>query len=154
MTVRRLAAADLPALDWLDDGSRSGLAVAVDAGPARALVLAGPGGSDSPLAVLAVDLPPWRGRDVPWLWLVEVHPGHRGRGIGGTLLEEAHRVLADGGHAAVELSVDDGNLRAAALYRRLGYVGVGAGAHRGPTGPEAWTLMRLELTTAQMRTKR
>ena len=61
MTVR-LAAGDLAGLDWLDDGTRTGLAVAVDAGPERALVLAAPDPGDGPVGVLAVDLPPWRER--------------------------------------------------------------------------------------------
>jgi hypothetical protein len=39
--------------------------------------------------------------------------------------------------------VDDGNDRAASLYRRLGYVVVGAGADPAPGGP--WTRMRLTL---------
>jgi ribosomal protein S18 acetylase RimI-like enzyme len=144
MTVRRLVAADLTALGWLDDGTRTGLGVAVHAGPERALVLAGLDAAGAPVGVLALDLPPWRQRAVPWLWLVEVHPGRRGCGLGGALLAEAHRRLADSGHAAVELSVDDSNHRAAALYLRLGYVVVGTGADAGPDGPEPWTLMRRE----------
>ena len=37
-----------------------------------ALVPAGLGSRAAPVAVLAVDLPPWRERTVPWLWLVEL----------------------------------------------------------------------------------
>jgi GNAT superfamily N-acetyltransferase len=153
VTVRRLTAADLAGLGWLDDGTRTGLAAAVEAGPVRALVLA-EDASAVPVGVLAVDLPPWRDRAVPWLWLVEVRPGSRGRGVGGTLLAVAHRLLTDGGHAAVELSVDDRNRRAAALYRRLGYEVVGAEADAGPAGPEPWTLLRLELAAGQTRRNR
>lgn len=141
MDVRSLTGADLAVLDWLDDGTRTGLAVAVDAGPGRALVLAAPG-PGGPLGVLAADLPPWRGRTEPWVWLVEVHPGSRGRGTGTALLVEAHHRLATAGHPGVALSVDDRNRRAAALYRRLGYAAVGSGTD--PGGP--WTRMRLPLS--------
>ena len=72
MTVRRLVAAAAAGLGWLDDGTREGFAVAVAAGPERALVLAGLDATGDPVGVVAVDLPPWRGRAVPWLWLVEV----------------------------------------------------------------------------------
>jgi ribosomal protein S18 acetylase RimI-like enzyme len=154
VTVRRLAAADVAGLGWLDDGTREGVAVAVAAGPDRALVLAGLGATGDPVGVLAVDLPPWRERVLPWLWLVEVRAGDRGRGVGSGLLGDAHRLLLGGGHAAVELSVADGNHRAAALYRRLGYVVVGTGADAGPAGPEPWTGMRLELAADQTRRKR
>jgi GNAT superfamily N-acetyltransferase len=144
VTVRRVAAADLVGLDWLDDGTRTGLAAAVAAEPSRALVL-GTTGVAGLISVLAADLPPWRHRAVPWLWLVEVHPEYRGQGLGSALLTEAHRRLAGSGHRVVELSVDDGNPRAAALYRRLGYQVVGAGNDIGPDGPESWTRMRLSL---------
>ncbi|HET6394320.1 MAG TPA: GNAT family N-acetyltransferase [Blastococcus sp.] len=154
MTVRRLVAADVAGLGWLDDGTREGLAVAVAAGPDRALVLAGLDAADAPVGVLAVDLPPWRERAVPWMWLVEVRSGDRGRGVGSELLAEAHRLLTGGGHAAVELSVEDRNSRAAALYRRLGYAAVGTGADAGAAGPEPWTWMRLELAADQIRRNR
>ncbi|MGY1804907.1 GNAT family N-acetyltransferase [Blastococcus sp. SYSU D00922] len=141
MRVRSLIAADLAVLDWLDDGTRTGLGVAVDAGPERALVLAAPG-QGGLAGVLAADLPPWRGRTEPWLWLVEVRAGLRGRGTGTALLGEAHRRLAVAGHRGVELSVDDRNEGAAALYRRLGYGAVGVGTEPGGT----WTRMRLPLS--------
>ena len=144
MTVRRATEADLRGLGWLDEGTRTALSVAVEAGPSRALVL-GRAGDAGLIAVLAVDLPPWRNRTVPWLWLVDVHPLHRGQGIGSALLTEMRRRLAMTGHRAVELSVDDGNPRAAALLRRLGYEVVGTGNDLGADGPRSWTRMRLSL---------
>ena len=144
MAVRRVVAPDLVGLDWLDDGTRAGVAAADAAGHGRSLVLGDPGAAGL-VGVLAVDLPPWRDRTVPWLWLVAVHPAHRGRGIGSGLLAEAHRRLAMSGHRVVELSVDDGNPRAAALYRRLGYEVVGTGSDIGADGPASWTRMRLSL---------
>ena len=144
MTVRRVVHEDLVALDWLDAGTRTGLVAAEAAGHGRSLLL-GDHGAPGVVGVLAVDLPPWRDRTVPWLWLVEVHPGHRGQGVGSALLDEAHRRLAMTGHRVVELSVDDGNPRAAALYRRMGYQVVGVGSDIGPDGPESWTRMRRSL---------
>ena len=144
MGARPVVAPDLVGLDWLDDGTRTGLTAAVTAGPSRALVVGQAGGAGL-IAVLAVDLPPWRERTVPWIWLVEVHAEHRGQGVGSAVLGEAHRRLAMTGHRAVELSVDDGNPRAAALFARLGYVVVGTGNELGPDGPESWTRMRLSL---------
>ena len=146
MIRRRLAAADVPGLSWLDEGTRVGLATAVAAGADRALVLGAFGREGAgAVGVVAVDLPPWRGRTEPWLWLVDVDPGSRGTGIGTALLLDAHRRLAALGNATVELSVDDSNVRAAALYRRLGYGVAGAGTDPGPAGGEPWTRMRLEL---------
>ncbi|WP_324277118.1 GNAT family N-acetyltransferase [Blastococcus brunescens] len=141
MTVRRVVPADVAALDWLDDGTRTGVAAAEAAGAGRSLVLA-EGGAEGLVGVLAVDLPPWRDRTVPWLWLVEVHPEHRGQGIGTGLLTEGHRQLAMSGHRVVELGVAQANPRAATLYRRLGYLDVGEGVD---PGPEPWIRMRLTL---------
>ena len=143
--IRPLGAGDLAGLRWLDDGTRAGLAAALRAGEGCALVLVAAADHGVPVGVLAVDLPPWRERTDPWVWVVAVEPGSRGRGVGAALLGEAHRRLQAAGHAAVELSVDDGNARAAALYRRLGYRVVGRGADHGPAGPEPWTRMRRPL---------
>jgi GNAT superfamily N-acetyltransferase len=156
MGVRRIGRDDLADLPWLDDGTRAGLAAALGAGVERALVLAAVDDGDAVVGVVAVDLPPWRRRAVPWLWLLDVRPERRGGGIGRALLSTAHRQLADLGHGAVELSVEDANPRAAALYRRTGYVAVGRGTDPGAAGPEPWTRMRRELAVeaAQTRAKR
>jgi GNAT superfamily N-acetyltransferase len=132
---------DVRRLGWLDDGTRDGVAAAVAAGRESALVLVARDGG-APVGVLAVDLPPWRGRARPWLWLVEVHPAHRGRGTGTALPDAAHHVLAVLGHPVAELGVADANPRARTLYERLGYRVTGRGADTGPAGPEPWTRMR------------
>jgi ribosomal protein S18 acetylase RimI-like enzyme len=145
----------MAALGWLDEGTRLGLATAVSAGADRTLAyLAVDDSTTAPVGVLAVDLPPWRGRILPWLWVVEVSPQARGRGVGTELLDAAHRLLADRGYRAVELSVDSTNRRAMGLYLRLGYVPVGGGTHPGPEGPEPWTRMRLSLPTSAAQTRK
>ena len=83
MRVRSATAADLVGLEWLDGGTRDGFAAAVAAAPGATLCLSAAGsGKAAPLGLLAVDLRLFRGRDGPWLWLVEVRPEHRGRDTG------------------------------------------------------------------------
>ncbi|TFV66003.1 GNAT family N-acetyltransferase [Blastococcus sp. CT_GayMR20] len=153
MRVRRIATDDLAGIGWLDDGTHAGIEAAVAAGTERALVLVAVDDADAVVGVVAVDLPPWRGRTLPWLWLLDVRPERRG-GVGTALLSGAHGQLAELGHRAVELSVDDANPRAAALYLRTGYVGVGRGADPGVGGPEPWTRMRLQLAMEPAQTRR
>lgn len=52
---------------------------------------------------------------------IAVDAGHRGRGIGGALLEEVARVAAENGCGQVRLDVIDVNPRARALYERHGF---------------------------------
>jgi ribosomal protein S18 acetylase RimI-like enzyme len=61
--------------------------------------------------------------DVPEL-TIAVRPGHRGRGLGGTLLDAVLAQARARGLRAVSLSVEDGN-RARRLYERAGFVVVG-----------------------------
>lgn len=61
----------------------------------------------------------------PWLWLLSIDPDHRSRGLGGLCLAEAERRARDGGHAIIEMCVDDDNSRARDLYLRDGYSIVG-----------------------------
>ncbi|SFQ71092.1 Acetyltransferase (GNAT) family protein [Amycolatopsis arida] len=85
--------------------------------------------SGVPVAIGGVDyqLSPGAGT----LWQLSVHPAVRSRGIGTLLIRSAERrILARGSHRA-ELSVEESNPRARALYERLGYVGCGR-------QPEAW----------------
>ena len=52
------------------------------------------------------------------LW---VEPAQRGRGLGGFLLREVCRDLQEAGFCAVALEADPVDMRAAALYARLGF---------------------------------
>jgi GNAT superfamily N-acetyltransferase len=142
--IRPLAPGDLAGLGWLDDGTREGLGRAVAAGSDGAVTLVAEDGG-TPTGVVAVDLPQWRGRTAPWLWLLEVCPPRRGAGVGSALLVAAHAALAARGHGSVELSVAEANPRARALYERAGYGATGSGTDPGDDGPEPWTRMRRRL---------
>jgi ribosomal protein S18 acetylase RimI-like enzyme len=61
--------------------------------------------------------------DVPEL-TIAVRAAHRGRGVGGALLDAVLAQARRRGHRAVSLSVEDGN-RARRLYERAGFVVVG-----------------------------
>lgn len=62
--------------------------------------------------------------DVPELGLA-VLPPFRGQGLGSALLDALLDQLGDAGHAAVSLSVEDGNDRARRLYESRGFQPVG-----------------------------
>ena len=57
-----------------------------------------------------------------------VLPGHRGRGLGGELLDGLERSLADQGVGDLVLGLLPGNAGAARLYERRGYRAFGAKA--------------------------
>jgi ribosomal protein S18 acetylase RimI-like enzyme len=59
--------------------------------------------------------------EVTYLTLVEIHPDHQGGGVGARLVQDLVADAARRGRA-VELDVLTVNTRAAALYRRLGFV--------------------------------
>lgn len=57
----------------------------------------------------------------PILTHLEIHPGHRGGGVGTALIGAAERRLRMLGFTQVALAVETDNDRAARLYQRLGY---------------------------------
>lgn len=63
--------------------------------------------------------------EVPELRHLHVHEDARGRGAGSALVAAAEREAGRLGATAVDLGVGVENARAAALYRRLGYVDTG-----------------------------
>ncbi len=56
---------------------------------------------------------------------VYVDAGHRGTGLAGTLLDEAERQVAAGGHDVAWLAVVDGNARARRFYAARGWEDAG-----------------------------
>jgi GNAT superfamily N-acetyltransferase len=59
-----------------------------------------------------------------WIWALFVHPGHEGRGIGGTLLQRACRCVAQAGFAYATLTTEPGT-RADRFYRNAGWIDAG-----------------------------
>lgn len=56
---------------------------------------------------------------------LDVAPERRSQGIGTTVIRAAERLASGRGYHRIGLGVDQANLRAAALYLRLGYVDTG-----------------------------
>lgn len=85
--------------------------------------------------------------DVGTIWQVAVHPGVQSLGIGTALIAEAERCIRRRGLDRAGLSVEVENVRARALYERLGYVADGRRAsgwwHEGPGGTPAWHVAHL-----------
>jgi ribosomal protein S18 acetylase RimI-like enzyme len=61
-----------------------------------------------------------------------VHPAHEAEGIGGQLIDWAEGYAIANGAARLEIVVESGNERAAAFYRRRGFV---------PAGPDLLELI-------------
>ena len=57
-----------------------------------------------------------------WVHLVAVHPSHRGRGIGRSLMTKVEQGLERIGCTKLNLQVRASNRRVIAFYERLGYV--------------------------------
>jgi ribosomal-protein-alanine N-acetyltransferase len=83
------------------------------------------------------------------LLLIAVHPDHRGRGIGGALLERFIAAAGARGAARLFLEMREGN-SAESLYRRHGFESVGRRRHyyrRGSASPlDAITFAREHLS--------
>lgn len=83
---------------------------------------------------------------------IAVVPAHRGRGIGGLLLEEIAALAAEHGCRRVRLDVIDVNPRARALYERHGFAAARTRRTpylRGLMGFSAVTTMYRPVTTAE-----
>jgi ribosomal protein S18 acetylase RimI-like enzyme len=131
LTVRDLTDADLPSCAW-SGGSAHLVAIAealdrAGRGVVEYLVACPPSGL--PVALGGIDYVKIPGAGV--LWQLAVHRALQSCGIGTVLIEAAEqRIRARGLHRA-ELSVEENNPRARALYERLGYVAYGS-------APESW----------------
>jgi GNAT superfamily N-acetyltransferase len=83
--------------------------------------------------------------DVPWIGLLELHADRQRRGLG----REVAEVLADWyrsqGESRLRLGVDDGNERAAAFWRALGYEQVDRRERDSPMGRLGVDVLELRL---------
>ncbi|MFI8355076.1 GNAT family N-acetyltransferase [Streptomyces cyaneofuscatus] len=122
LSARDLVHADLPSCGW--SGSDHHLA-----GVAEQLNRARAGEVDYLAVCPATDIPVAKGgidyqvkEGVGILWQLAVHPALQSCGIGTFLVESAELRIRDRGLQQAELAVEESNLRARALYERLGYV--------------------------------
>ncbi|MFE3193694.1 GNAT family N-acetyltransferase [Nocardia sp. NPDC059240] len=127
--VRDLTIADLPACAW--SGTPTHLRYVakelarVARGDADYLAICTP--ADLPVAIGAID----HRAEAGMLWQVTVHPALRSVGLGSMLVRAAETRMRAHGMTRSELSVEESNPRARALYERLGYVAYGR-------EPDAW----------------
>ena len=125
LTIRDLTPADLPACAWAGSATHlASIARALDRarrGEVDYLAVCPPSGL--PVAVGGVDYARTPGAGT--LWQLAVHEAVQSCGIGTILIQAAEqRIRARGRHRA-ELSVEENNPRARALYERLGYLAYG-----------------------------
>ncbi|TJZ51031.1 GNAT family N-acetyltransferase [Streptomyces piniterrae] len=154
LTVRDLLPADLPSCGWA--GTPLHLAnVARQLDRARRgevdyLAVCTPSGA--PVAKCGIDYRVREGAGT--LWQLAVLPALQSCGIGGLLVSAAERRIVGRGLSRAELSVEEDNPRARALYERLGYTAYGQETEswdqQGPDGvvrrhEAVCTLMRKEL---------
>ena len=155
LTVRDLRAADVPTCNW--SGGRLHVEQ-LHVQLARAkddfvdyLAVCPP--SDVPVAIGGVDYVSKPGTGV--LWQLSVMPALQSCGIGTILIRAAEDRIRQHGLFTAELSVEEDNLRARALYERLGYRAYGTEKdgwdEEGPDGSTVWyetvcTTMRKDLT--------
>ena len=131
LTVRDLTAADLPACRW--SGRRSHLgSIAGELGRAARgevdyLAVCPPSGL--PVALGGIDYVKIPGAGV--LWQLAVHGALQSCGIGTILIQASEQRIRARGLLRAELSVEESNPRARALYERLGYVAY-------DSAPESW----------------
>lgn len=151
LTIRDLTRDDLPSCGWTGSAAHlAAMARALDrAGRGEVDYLAACPPSDLPVGLGAVDYLARPGAGM--LWMLEVHEALRSCGIGTILIRAAEQRTQSRGLRRVELSVEEDNPRARALYERLGYVAYGS-------RPEAWyvdapdgTVTRYETVCTLMR---
>jgi ribosomal protein S18 acetylase RimI-like enzyme len=70
------------------------------------------------------------------LWQLSTHPDHRSRGLGSRLIAALEQRARARGYTQARLSVERDNVRARALYERIGYRVVGSSVERWQTCDE------------------
>ncbi|WP_052849016.1 GNAT family N-acetyltransferase [Streptomyces avicenniae] len=134
LSVRDLRPTDLESCGWA--GSEPHLAdVAKQVERARLgevdyLAVCPP--TDMPVAVGGIDYRTAEGAGT--LWQLAVHPALQSCGIGTLLIGVAEQRIKDRGLRRAELGVEEDNVRARALYERLGYLAF-------DRRPEAWDVL-------------
>ncbi|MFI6107612.1 GNAT family N-acetyltransferase [Streptomyces sp. NPDC051310] len=131
VSVRDLLPRDLPACTWA--GSATHLRHV-----GRELARAAMGEMDYLAVCTPVDVPVAIGgidyqvsEEAGTLWQLAVLPALQSCGLGTLLVRAAERRIRDRGLSRAELAVEEDNVRARALYERLGYVAHGR-------EPDAW----------------
>ena len=131
LTVRDLTAADLAACRWSRGRSHlASIAGELDRaarGEADYLAVCPPSGL--PVALGGIDYVKIPGAGV--LWQLAVHGALQSCGIGTILIQASEQRIRARGLLRAELSVEESNPRARALYERLGYVAY-------DSAPESW----------------
>ncbi|MDF6022936.1 GNAT family N-acetyltransferase [Streptomyces sp. JH34] len=129
--VRGLPARDLPACTWSGSATHlrhvEGELVRAAAGEVDYLAVCT--AADLPVAIGGVDYQVADGAGT--LWQLAVLPAPQGHGLGTLPTGAAEQRVRDRGLRRAELSVEEDNPRARALYERLGYVAYGR-------APDAW----------------
>ncbi|MEU6625136.1 N-acetyltransferase [Streptomyces litmocidini] len=122
LSARDLVHADLASCGWAgSDHHLAGVARQLDRARAGEVdYLAVCPGTNIPVAKGGVDYQVKEG--VGTLWQLAVHPALQSCGIGTFLVEAAELRIRNRGLRQAELAVEESNLRARALYQRLGYV--------------------------------
>ncbi|PSQ22751.1 ribosomal-protein-alanine N-acetyltransferase RimI [Halobacteriales archaeon QS_8_65_32] len=81
----------------------------------------GAGGENGVVGYVIGDVVPNGGRGIGHIKDLAVHPDHRGRGLGATLLRRGLTALSGQGATSVKLEVRAGNGAAISLYRAFGF---------------------------------
>lgn len=117
---------------WTGEGLSPESATAIAAADHAAILPDGNGTAGTALRVLSyegTDIgwlwvrlgPPGGPPDQPWVYLVEIGPGHRGHGHGRTLMLAAEAECLAAGASTLGLNVHSDNAPALSLYTSLGY---------------------------------
>jgi ribosomal protein S18 acetylase RimI-like enzyme len=153
LTLREMEIDDFSDLDWA--GGAEHVRAVADAfqacfsGEVAMAVISLPNGRL--IAHGAVDFR--RSAAVGDIWMLAVHEAMQGMGVGTALIAGLEQRVRDRGLGTARLGVEHDNLRAARLYRRLGYREVGSVLEGWPlaggrTYLTVCTLMEHDLTTA------
>lgn len=146
LTIRDLTLDDVAEIEW--SGGSSHLAhvaeklVDAEDGTCRVLGVAVPSGLFVAMGGVAFEQitdPPPPGIDasqVGLLWMLAVRESWQSVGVGTALTAALEQAARDRGRTHAILSVEHDNPRAAALYRRLGYVAYGSILDGWSVGPD------------------